>query len=253
MGAWWETFFDLEYARLWSDTLQPGRTAREAEGLWDLLGLSATSKVLDAPCGDGRITRALAERGASVLGVDQSYDMLSLAEQSRGAVAADRLRYLHWDLREPLAEDGFDAALNIFSSLGYGTEDDDRAILRTLRMALRPGGLVFIESNHRDSIVRALAHSPTPSLRTSDGTLLIHEPKLDPLTGVVDAAWYWSGPKGSGEKHATLRAYSATELIRLARSAGLRLRSAHDGCSVKPFPVANASATGRIGLLFEIG
>jgi hypothetical protein len=118
---------------------------------------------------------------------------------------------------------------------------------------MRPGGLVFIESNHRDAIVRALARSPTPSMRASDGTLLIHEPKLDPLTGVIDAAWYWSGPQGSGEKHATLRAYSATELIRLARSAGLRLRSAHEGCSVQPFSAASASANGRIGLLFEIG
>jgi SAM-dependent methyltransferase len=252
MGAWWETFFDLEYARLWSDTLPPARTALEVEGLWDLLGLSATSRVLDAPCGQGRIALALAERGASVLGVDHSYDMLSLAEQARGAVAPDRSRYLRWDLRQPLAESGFDAALNLFSSLGYGTEDEDRAILRTLRTALRPGGLVFIESNHRDSIVRALARSPTPSMRASDGTLVIHEPKLDPLTGVIDAVWYWSGPAGSGTKHATIRAYSATELIGIAGSAGLRLRSAHDGCSARPFPVGDPTAARRIGLLFEI-
>ncbi len=53
----------------------------------------------------------------------------------------------------PLEESGFDVGLNIFSSLGYGTEADDVAILSTLRAAVRPGGLVFVETMHRDRVL----------------------------------------------------------------------------------------------------
>ena len=37
---------------------------------------------------------------------------------------ATRLSYRRHDLRQRLSDTGFDAALNVFSSLGYGTEAD---------------------------------------------------------------------------------------------------------------------------------
>ena len=41
-------------------------------------------RVLDAPCGWGRLSRPLAARGAIVLGVDQSETMIDAAEKRRG-------------------------------------------------------------------------------------------------------------------------------------------------------------------------
>src|SRR5262245_15310057 len=129
MPGWWEDFFDAEYLKLWGNLLSPERTEREADGIWQLLGLAAGSRVLDAPCGYCCITRVLAERGARMLGVDQSADMIEHAEQTRGELDAEGLRYQRWDLRKPLDESGFDAAFNVFSSLGYGGEADDLAVL----------------------------------------------------------------------------------------------------------------------------
>src|ERR1051325_4021818 len=117
MPEWWQTFFDNDYLRIWEGVEPPGRTEKQASGLWTLLGLNENSAVLDAPCGYGRISRALAARGVRVLGVDLSTDLLEEAERRRGDIPADRLRYLRHDLRTPLRESGFDAALNIFSSL----------------------------------------------------------------------------------------------------------------------------------------
>ena len=146
MTGWWETFFDAKYLELWGVRLSPERTAAEAAGLWDLLGMREGSRVLDAPCGQGRLSRPLAERGAIVLGVDQSADLLAAAEAARAGIGGERLRYRRHDLREPLGEDGFDCAFNVFSSIGYGTEEDDLAIFRTLARAVKPGGLVFLLS-----------------------------------------------------------------------------------------------------------
>jgi SAM-dependent methyltransferase len=249
VAEWWQTFFDDDYLRIWEGAEAPGKTEAQVSGLWNLLGLTAGSNILDAPCGYGRISRALAERGARVLGVDFSADLLQEAERRRGDIASDRLSYARHDLRTPLGASGFDAALNIFSSLGYGVEADDIAILSTLRNAVRPGGLVFVETNQRDATVVKLYNGSKPSGRLPDGTLLVEEVKFDPVAGRVESTWYWSGPNGSGEKHASIRLYTATELVRLLEAAGLRLRSAHNGCSPEPFVATGAGISGRLGLL----
>src|SRR5215471_11709383 len=73
---WWKNFFDAEYLRLWSELTPPSRSEQEAEGLWSLLRLERGSRVLDAPCGFGRLSRELALRGARVVGVDLSRELL---------------------------------------------------------------------------------------------------------------------------------------------------------------------------------
>lgn len=249
MTSWYENFFDADYLRLWEGAEAPDKTERQVAGLLAVLGLAAGSKVLDAPCGYGRISRELAKRGAYVLGLDLSRDLLAEAERRRGDLPAERLRYQRHDLRMPLPESGFDVALNIFSSLGYGSEDDDIAVLSNLRAAVRPGGLVFIETMHRDRMVANLLQNPRPANRLPDGTLLVEEPRLDPLAGRVETTWYWSGPGGSGQKSGSIRAYTATELVKVVEAAGLRLRSAHNGCSTEPFVVPGSAVGGRLGLL----
>jgi hypothetical protein len=181
--------------------------------------------------------------------VDHSRDLLDHAERERAGVPPERLRYLQRDLRVPLDERGFDCALNIFTSLGYGTEDDDLAILRTLHGALRPGGAVFVETNHRDAVAAYLSRGATPSQRLPDGTLVIETPRFDPLGGRMETAWFWSGPWGQGKKAASLRVYTATELVRLIERAGLRFVSAHRGCSPEPFCAEGPDMGGRLGIL----
>jgi len=249
--TWWESFFDDDYARLWGSMRPPEHTAREVEGIWALARLAPGCRILDAPCGYGRISRALAERGASVVGVDQSEALLARAEQDRGDIDGQRLRYVRHDLREPLTEGGFDLALNIFSSLGYGTEDDDVMIIATLASAVRVGGRVLVETMHRDALAVLLARGAPPATRFPDGTLMVEEPAFDALSGRVRTTWYWQGPGGAGSKSAELRVYSATEMVRLVERAGLRFRSAHAGCSPGPFRSDGPEIGGRLAILAE--
>ena len=141
MTSWGETFFDYDYVRNFSDFFTQAQTAEQVEGLWQLLNLQEGSQILDAPCGYGRLSRALAERGAIVFGVDQSEILLEKAEKDRGQLPATRLRYIRHDLRKPMEDRGFDAAFNVFSSLGYGTEQDDLAMLQTLGLRSGQGDL----------------------------------------------------------------------------------------------------------------
>ena len=251
MPSWWQTFFDEDYARLWAASTPPEQTEAQAEALWKLLGLRHGSRVLDAPCGYGRFSVRLAGRGARVVGVDYSPDLLAKAERERGDLGTEQLTYLRHDLRDPIPVEGFDVALNLFSSLGYGTEEDDARILRTLHEAVRPGGRVFVDTMHRDPLVARLSREFKPATRFPDGTLLVEESSFDPIRGRLQTQWFWSGPRGSGSKEADLRIYCATELVALLERVGLRFISAHAGISTEPYRAEGPSMGGRLGLLAE--
>src|SRR5271166_5166629 len=200
MPEWWTDFFDADYFRVWGNFTNAERTAGEVDGLWQLLGLHQGSRLLDAPCGFGRLSRPLAERGAIVLGLDQSETLLDYAEKQRANLNTERLRYRQHDLRQPLPEGDFDAAINVFSSLGYGSAEEDLAILRNLGCALQFGGLLLVETAHRDLNIANLVRGAGMSQRLPDGTLVIHELSFDPIAGRTSVTWYWAGPAGSGQK-----------------------------------------------------
>jgi SAM-dependent methyltransferase len=242
-GAWWEGFFDADYVRIWGPRFTAGED--EAGSLWRILGLTPGCRILDAPCGYGRVALPLARLGATVMGVDQSAPLLAEAERRRGDVPLDRLRYLLQDLRAPLAESGFDAALNLFTSLGYGSEDDDLAILRTLAGAVRAGGAVAVDTIHRDVVAAMIARELTPAHRLPDGTLVLEEPRFDPLAGRIETIWRWAGPSGAGHKSASLRAYALTEIASLVERAGLRVEAVLHPGSGAPFEAKGPLAGGR--------
>jgi SAM-dependent methyltransferase len=85
------------------------------------LGLSSPAKILDVPCGDGRISIELATRGHDVTGVDLNEAFLAEAARKAG----DRGLSARWeqgDMRELPYESEFEVALNFWGSFGYFDE-----------------------------------------------------------------------------------------------------------------------------------
>jgi SAM-dependent methyltransferase len=249
MSEWWKTFFDDDYLKIWGQLFTEENNAKQAAEIWSMLDLRPGCRILDAPCGWGRLSRPLAQLGATVLGVDQSDTLLAAAERNRADLPPERLRYLNHDLRTPLAETGFDVACNIFTSFGYGAEEDDVALFSTLRAAVRPGGRVLIETNHRDMLCALIANGAKGSRRLPDGTLFIDESEFDAISGVVALNWYWSGPIGSGQKQAHWRAYTPTQIICRIERAGLRFTGAYKGLSKIAYKAEGSDAGGRLAIV----
>lgn len=109
-----------------------------SQALLGLLGPLAGTRVLDVACGHGRTTRELARRGADVVGVDISGNLIQMAREAEEAQPVG-IRYIHADVTaggifRPAA---FDAAACNF---GLSDIDDlDQAIAAVSR-TLRPGG-----------------------------------------------------------------------------------------------------------------
>ena len=99
---------------------------------------AGAERVLDAGCGSGRLTVAVALGGAAVTGMDTNAAQLEVAAQ-RGAEAGVALTLLEADFNEalPFADATFDA---VVSRLSVMAATDPVATLRELARVLEPGG-----------------------------------------------------------------------------------------------------------------
>ena len=87
--------FDEDYLYFYDQVLGNERSASDAALVATLLAVEPGMRVLDVPCGEGRIAGRLAERGCEVVGVDQSDLFLGIAEQRWPDV-----RFVKRDMRE---------------------------------------------------------------------------------------------------------------------------------------------------------
>ena len=69
-GQWWEHFFEGLPVKLWLEALSQEHTESEADAIARWLNVPPGADLLDVPCGGGRLSLALAERGYRLTGVD---------------------------------------------------------------------------------------------------------------------------------------------------------------------------------------
>ncbi len=103
-----------------------------------LAAVAGAQRVLDAGCGSGRLTLALASAGAEVTGIDANARQLG-ATRRRAESAGVELALLETDFnaRLPFADASFDG---VTSRLALMAADDPVATLNELRRVLGPGG-----------------------------------------------------------------------------------------------------------------
>ena len=139
---WFDTWFDTPYYHI----LYSNRDNSEAEvfltNLMNHLSVPQGASILDLPCGKGRHTLFLAEKGFTLTGADLSNESISLAK----SYAPEGVTFLVHDLRKPAWNETFDYVFNLFTSFGYfETEAEDRAAFTTLSKALKTGGKLVID------------------------------------------------------------------------------------------------------------
>jgi trans-aconitate methyltransferase len=106
-------------------------------------------RLLDAGCGDGLLSMALARRHPAwtLVGVDRHEGILSGARARAEGKGLGNLSFQAADLLQPLPVSGFDAvaALECLSEI-----PDDAGALRTMAAALAPDGLLAVQVPDRE-------------------------------------------------------------------------------------------------------
>lgn len=141
-----------EYSPTWFETFlgEAGPpVARELDFLDRHAPLPTFRRVLDVACGTGRHARALARRGYEVTGIDRSEVALRVARA--GAPGGARFLMMEMEALEELHA-SFDLVLCLWQSFGYGDDEANARVLRTMVDRVRRGGRVLLDVYNRDAL-----------------------------------------------------------------------------------------------------
>ncbi|MDA0169997.1 class I SAM-dependent methyltransferase [Solirubrobacter taibaiensis] len=229
----WDAFFSDFYLRAYAGEERDAEAETQALAAARLSGCPEGGELLDVPCGFGRHCVPLARAGYRVTGVDRSGALL---DEARRRAAGERWpKFTQADYRElPLKDESFDAALNLFTSLGYLGDEEDTKVLAQIRRVLRPGGKLVLETMHRDRLIRSWSDNDWRLM--GEGRLLLEQRTFDPADGVAQTTQTLVETDGTRESRTwSARVYSATELVALCRAAGFGEVKCWGGFEHEPF------------------
>ncbi len=212
-------------------------TAEDAAFLWKHLGLAAGSRVLDVPCGAGRLTRPLARRGCSMSGVDISSDFLDAARED-GATERGPIDFRQADMRDLPRDGAFDAAFCFGNSFGYLDDAGNEAFLHAVSRALRPGGRFALDYGQTaESILpRGIEARQETDLA---GFHFVEDTRYDLLTGRIENRFVISRGGRSETKLASQRVYTLSQLGGLLGAAGFDVRDRFGSPREEPFALGS--------------
>jgi ubiquinone/menaquinone biosynthesis C-methylase UbiE len=214
----WDSLFSEFYLRAYASDERDADAGEQALAAALLAGYPQGGDLLDVPCGFGRHAIPLARAGYRVTGIDRSQALLDEARRRAGDGPAPE--FVRADYRDlPFADASFDAALNLFTSIGFlGDEEDTRALAEIGRV-LRPGGRLVIETMHRDRLVTLTTDRDWELL--GEGRLLVAQSTFDYASGVAQTTQTLIGADNERESRTwSLRVYTATELVAMLERAG---------------------------------
>ncbi len=141
-NAWYKDWFNSPYYHLLYNNRDDDEAQAFLERLIAYLQPTKAARMLDVACGKGRHSKALADMGFDVTGIDLSQTSIAAAKLDE----TESLHFYEHDMRLPFWINYFDFAFNFFTSFGYfKTEREHNNALRTIAQSLRKDGLFVID------------------------------------------------------------------------------------------------------------
>ena len=138
-GAWDAARYQDKHAFVW----------RYGADLLELLEPQRGERILDVGCGTGQLTDEIAHRGAQIIGLDNSAEMLADARKNFPGLTFVLADAASFDFPEP-----FDA---VFSNAALHWVKDAEGAVASIAGALRPGGRFVAEFGGKGNIASVQA------------------------------------------------------------------------------------------------
>ena len=232
LGALDELFSSKGYLYFHDAIYPPERRQIEVDFLVGALALTKSMRLLDAGCGHGRHSNRLSAHVAEILALDRNGEFLEVAKREADENGIRNIKYEQADIREIDFPSAFDRVVLANTIFGIFSDAENALLLRRLGSSLRPDGLLFFDVVNRDVILCGLQHH---AITECSGDYLLDRLSFDPETGRMSNGRVYIRSGVATEAPFSLRVYNRSEISALLTQAGLKLVSAYDGWTGKPF------------------
>ncbi|MFH2055129.1 MAG: class I SAM-dependent methyltransferase [bacterium] len=206
MANWFETLSDEHWL------LPDDSGEEEARFIKKIARLRKGQKVLDAPCGAGRIAFHLASWGCDISGIDLRRKFIQRAQRRfRKHGLPGSFRVL--DMRDLDFVGEFSCIYNWGGSFGYFSDKENLQLLRIFARALKRGGRLVVDQVHREHLLRHFL----PVIQR--GEVTVHN-RWDATHGRIISHREVDG-KRDPRNLSAMRLYTRRETERLFEQAGL--------------------------------
>jgi ubiquinone/menaquinone biosynthesis C-methylase UbiE len=219
MPEWFEAFFDGLYGRVLAGSFDEVKSREQAAMIRAVLNLRKGQRVLDIPCGMGRITLPLARAGLRMTGVDitKSYVRRAAALAKKKRLNA---RFVAEDMRRIDFDGEFDAAVNWFTSIGYFSDKDELEFCRRVFRALKCGGRFLVEAINKTWVDAHFSRNHPE--QTVGGVRIGQQVLRRARDGRVRVLWTFRRGNRAERRVLVVRHYDGPALRKLLRAAGFR-------------------------------
>ena len=212
-------------------------THAEADFLQEALGLPLDSRLLDVPCGGGRLSLEMASRGYRVTGVDISAPLLEDAK-IQADIRGSAVTWKRRDMRDLPWPGEFDGAFCFWSSFGYFDDAGNLEFLKAVANSLKPGAPFLIDT--------PLIETRLPEMENQEriwwpvGDLLaLEERSFDHVTSRVESEWTFVRGNQMEKRILSLRLYTYRELCTMLEEAGFGNHRAYGSLDWEPFELGS--------------
>ena len=155
------------------------RNDEDAEKLIDLIlseiNINNDSYVLDAACGAGRHSILFAKKGFQVTGFDLSETLLNFAKDDANKFGLE-ITFYKSDIRNFFIDTKFDLIVNLFTSFGYFSSDEENfAFVKNAFKMLNKGGFFVLDFFNKEFLIQNLV---SDSQKKINGRTIIEHRKI---------------------------------------------------------------------------
>lgn len=229
---WWENFFHGVALDFWRAAVSDEQTRAEADFIAKQLQLADSGKVLDVPCGNGRLSIELAKRGFVLIGIDLASEFMDEAKSS-SLQAGVNVEWRTQDMRDLPWAGEFDGAFCFGNSFGYLDDEANAVFLKALSQTLKPGGRFLLDAP-------AAAECILPNFQASRsfelaGIKVDTEHRYDHEQGRMFNDFTFTHNGVVDKRPSSQRVYTYRELTELLRAACLETVAAYASLTAEPF------------------